>query len=252
MLATAYARLRGEQRIRHQALHDPLTRLANRVLCRDRLEQALAHAERSGSAAAVLFVDVDDFKRVNDLYGHATGDKLLVALARRLAATVRPGDTVARMGGDEFVVVCGDVDERVALALGRRVAAAMNEPLEVAGTEHRLSASVGIALGSGADCQPGGAGLQRRRGRLPGQGGRAAAGSRSSTSGCAAAPWRACAPRPTSRARWSAASWSWRSSRSSRSPTGRSSAARRCCAGAAAAAARSPRPSSSRSPRSRG
>ena len=154
VLATAYARLRGEERIRHQALHDPLTRLANRVLCRDRLEQALAHAERSGSSAAVLFVDVDDFKRVNDLYGHATGDKLLVALARRLAATVRPGDTVARMGGDEFVVVCGDVDERIALALGRRVVAAMNEPLEVAGTEHRMSASVGIALGSGGEADP--------------------------------------------------------------------------------------------------
>jgi diguanylate cyclase (GGDEF)-like protein/PAS domain S-box-containing protein len=150
VLATAYARLRSEQRIRHQALHDPLTRLANRALCRDRLEHALAHAERAGSSAAVLYVDVDDFKRVNDLYGHSAGDAVLVALARRLAAAVRPADTVARLGGDEFVVVCEDVDERVALGLGWRVAAAVQEPLEVDGTQHRISASVGIALGSGA------------------------------------------------------------------------------------------------------
>src|SRR5829696_4247222 len=151
VLATAYSRLRSEQRIRHQALHDPLTRLANRALCRDRLEHALAHAKRSGSSAAVLYVDVDDFKRVNDLYGHSAGDAVLVALARRLAAAVRPADTVARLGGDEFVVVCEDVDERVALALGWRVAAAVQEPLEVDGTQHRISASVGIALGSGAE-----------------------------------------------------------------------------------------------------
>src|SRR5215217_2783099 len=150
VLATAYARLRSEQRIRHQALHDPLTRLANRALCRDRLEHALAHAERSSSSAAVLYVDVDDFKRVNDLYGHSAGDAVLVALARRLASAVRPADTVARLGGDEFVVVCEDVDERIALGLGWRVAAAVQEPLEVAGTQHRISASVGIALGSGA------------------------------------------------------------------------------------------------------
>src|SRR5215208_192858 len=150
VLATAYARMRSEQRIRHQALHDPLTRLANRALCRDRLEHALAHAERSGSSAAVLYVDVDDFKRINDLYGHAAGDAVLVALARRLAGAVRPADTVARLGGDEFVVVCEDVDERVALGLGWRVAAAVQEPLEVDGTHHRISASVGIALGSGA------------------------------------------------------------------------------------------------------
>ena len=149
VLATAYARLRSEQRIRHQALHDPLTRLANRTLCRDRLEHALAHAERSGSAAAVLYVDVDDFKRVNDLYGHSAGDAVLVSLARRLTAAVRPADTVARLGGDEFVVVCEDVDERAALGLGWRVATAMQEPIEVAGSHHRLTASVGIALGAG-------------------------------------------------------------------------------------------------------
>ena len=99
VLATAYSRLRAEQRIRHQALHDPLTRLANRALCRDRLEHALAHAGRSGSHAAVLYVDVDDFKRVNDLYGHSTGDAVLVALARRLAGAVRPADAAPDPSG---------------------------------------------------------------------------------------------------------------------------------------------------------
>jgi diguanylate cyclase (GGDEF)-like protein/PAS domain S-box-containing protein len=154
VLATAYAHLRSERRMRHQALHDPLTRLANRTLCRDRLEHALAHAERSGSSAAVLYVDVDDFKRVNDLYGHAAGDAVLVTLARRLTAAVRPADTVARLGGDEFVVVCEDVDERAALSLGRRVATAMQEPVEVAGSQQRLTASVGIALGAGEPADP--------------------------------------------------------------------------------------------------
>ena len=120
MLAIAFSRLLLEDRIRHQALHDPLTGLANRALCRDRIEHALALSERAGSAAAVLFVDLDNFKRVNDLFGHAAGDALLIALAGRMAAAVRPADTVARLGGDEFVVVCEDVDERTALALGWR------------------------------------------------------------------------------------------------------------------------------------
>jgi diguanylate cyclase (GGDEF)-like protein/PAS domain S-box-containing protein len=154
VLAIAFSRSEIEQRFRHQALHDPLTGLANRALCRDRIGHALALSEREGTAAAVLFVDVDNFKRVNDLFGHAAGDALLVALARRMIATVRPADTVARLGGDEFVVVCEDVDERTAIALGSRLAAAVQEPLEAGGTEHALAASIGIALGLTAATDP--------------------------------------------------------------------------------------------------
>jgi diguanylate cyclase (GGDEF)-like protein len=154
MLATAHSRAQTEQQIRHQALHDPLTGLANRALCRDRIAHALAQSKRTRTAAAVLFVDIDNFKRVNDLFGHATGDQLLIALARRMSAAVRPADTVARLGGDEFVVVCEDVDERTALALGSRVAAAVREPIDAGGTQHNLTASVGIALGAAPTTDP--------------------------------------------------------------------------------------------------
>jgi diguanylate cyclase (GGDEF)-like protein/PAS domain S-box-containing protein len=154
VLAIGFSRLSLEEQMRQQALHDSLTGLANRTLCRDRILHALALSEREGGNAAVLFVDVDNFKRVNDLFGHAAGDELLIALARRMEAAVRPADTVARLGGDEFVVVCESIDERTALALGWRLAAAVQEPLPAAGTEHQLAASIGIALGSGAGTDP--------------------------------------------------------------------------------------------------
>jgi diguanylate cyclase (GGDEF)-like protein/PAS domain S-box-containing protein len=147
ILATALARLRDELRLRHEAVHDPLTGLANRTLLRDRLEQALARSEREGGATGVLFVDVDNFKQVNDAYGHARGDELLVELARRLSTAVRPADTVARFGGDEFVVVCEDVTEESALVLGQRLQEAIRVPLTSGGLPHGLSASVGVALG---------------------------------------------------------------------------------------------------------
>jgi diguanylate cyclase (GGDEF)-like protein/PAS domain S-box-containing protein len=147
-LATALERLRGEQRMRHEAVHDPLTGLANRTLLRDRLEHALARSEREEEmATGVLFIDLDNFKQVNDAYGHAAGDAVLVELGRRLRAAVRPSDTVARLGGDEFVVVCEEVDAPTALALGGRLEAAIREPLEVGGVTHLLTASIGIALG---------------------------------------------------------------------------------------------------------
>jgi diguanylate cyclase (GGDEF)-like protein/PAS domain S-box-containing protein len=147
VLATALARLRGEERMRHDAVHDPLTGLANRTLLRDRLEQALARSRRRGGASGLLFVDLDNFKQVNDEYGHATGDAVLVELGKRLQKAVRPSDTVARLGGDEFVVVCEELDEQTAVALGQRLHDALEQPLLIDGIEHRLSASIGIALG---------------------------------------------------------------------------------------------------------
>jgi diguanylate cyclase (GGDEF)-like protein/PAS domain S-box-containing protein len=146
-LATALARLRDEERMRHEAVHDPLTGLANRTLLRDRLEHALARSERDHGATGVLFVDLDNFKQVNDAFGHAAGDAALVELGRRLQTAVRPGDTIARLGGDEFVAVCERVDEDSALAVGQRLLDAICVPFAVAGAQHRLSASIGIALG---------------------------------------------------------------------------------------------------------
>jgi diguanylate cyclase (GGDEF)-like protein/PAS domain S-box-containing protein len=147
VLGTALARLRSEDRMRYEALHDPLTGLANRTLLRDRLEHALARSAREDTAAGVLFIDLDDFKRVNDLFGHAAGDAVLAELGERLRHAVRPADTVARLGGDEFVVVCEEIDEETALALGARLEAAIRRPVRVAGSEQRLTASIGIALG---------------------------------------------------------------------------------------------------------
>ena len=133
--------------MRHEAFHDPLTGLANRTLLRDRLEHALALSERESGTTAVLFVDLDNFKQVNDAYGHATGDAVLVELSRRLRTAVRPGDAIARLGGDEFVVVCEQVNEESALALGRRLQETIRLPLTVGGVKHGLSASIGVALG---------------------------------------------------------------------------------------------------------
>ncbi len=153
VLATAMGRRRDETRMRHEALHDPLTGLANRALCYDRLSHALARAARGSGSAGVLFVDLDNFKRVNDVYGHAAGDDVLIALSRRLSVTVRPADTVARLGGDEFVVICEDITQESAVGLGARLEEAIREPLVVDGVEHRMSASIGIALGLG-DASP--------------------------------------------------------------------------------------------------
>jgi diguanylate cyclase (GGDEF)-like protein/PAS domain S-box-containing protein len=144
-LATALARLRSEERTRYEALHDPLTGLANRTLLRDRLQHALARREHGPTAA--LFVDLDNFKQVNDAHGHATGDVVLVEIATRLHTAVRPGDTIARLGGDEFVAVCEGIDVEAALAVGQRLKDAIELPLAVGPTEHHLSASIGIALG---------------------------------------------------------------------------------------------------------
>ena len=151
-LASALARLRDEERMRHDAVHDPLTGLANRTLLHDRLAHALARSQRHGGETGLLFVDLDDFKQVNDMHGHAAGDAVLAELGGRLRAAVRPADTVARLGGDEFVVVCDEVDEALALALAGRLRDAIRTPIAIGDVEHRLSASIGIAVGgSGAN-----------------------------------------------------------------------------------------------------
>jgi diguanylate cyclase (GGDEF)-like protein/PAS domain S-box-containing protein len=147
-LGTALARLRTEQQMRHEAVHDPLTGLANRTLLRDRLEHALARSQREEEhATGVLFVDLDNFKQINDAFGHAAGDAVLAELGRRLTAAVRPADTVARLGGDEFVVVCEEVDAEAVLHLGDRLLKAIREPVKVGELKHKLTASIGVALG---------------------------------------------------------------------------------------------------------
>ncbi len=129
------ARKTTEAALAHQAMHDALTGLPNRSLLKDRLSLALARAQRSGATVAVLFLDVDRFKVINDSRGHSVGDELLRGIAVRLLDTVRPDDTVARFGGDEFVIVTeGAGTGDGPLALGSRVAQALAEPMDLDGT----------------------------------------------------------------------------------------------------------------------
>ena len=149
-MALENARLYDE--IRHQALHDGLTGLANRVLFRDRVEHAVARGRRSGGQIAVLFIDLDDFKILNDTHGHARGDEVLAIAASRVAAALRPSDTAARQGGDEFAVLIEDVaDEADALAVATRLAEALRQPMPIGHVEVRIAASIGVALGGGPD-----------------------------------------------------------------------------------------------------
>ncbi|HXK10781.1 MAG TPA: EAL domain-containing protein [Vicinamibacteria bacterium] len=135
-----------EERLAYQAFHDPLTNLANRVLFTDRLEHALQLARRAARPVSLVFVDLDDFKNVNDSLGHAAGDQLLVEVARRLLGCVRAGDTAARLGGDEFAVLVeegGGVE--IAIQVAERLQHAVRLPFAVAGREIVLGASLGIA-----------------------------------------------------------------------------------------------------------
>jgi diguanylate cyclase (GGDEF)-like protein/PAS domain S-box-containing protein len=149
-------RKRAEEELAHQAFYDTLTDLPNRALFLDRLSHAIRRAKRrvTGASFAVLFLDVDRFKDVNDSLGHALGDVLLKATARRLEETVRPGDTVARLGGDEFAILLDDLRAMEdAVDVAERVLRAMKEPFQLNGHEMFATASIGIAPGS-VECGP--------------------------------------------------------------------------------------------------
>ncbi len=151
-LVDVTARRDAEAQLARLALHDPLTGLGNRVLLDDRLAQVLLTARRCGVGPTLLFIDLDDFKRINDEHGHAIGDAVLRSVADRLLATARASDTVARLGGDEFVVLCPGVeDPSVGQALADRMVAEVSRPITVVGREVVVRLSVGVVTGA-PDC----------------------------------------------------------------------------------------------------
>lgn len=141
-----------EEQLRHLAFHDSLTRLANRVLFRDRLEHALERAQRSGQPVALMFLDLDNFKAVNDSLGHGEGDHLLVTTARQLTRHTRASDTVARLGGDEFAILIEDVPPLENLRqLAERIVESLRIPYTLDKGDVLVTASMGVVIGSGAD-----------------------------------------------------------------------------------------------------
>ncbi|MGH3993786.1 MAG: bifunctional diguanylate cyclase/phosphodiesterase, partial [Pseudonocardiaceae bacterium] len=155
-------RRRAEEQLAHQALHDALTGLPNRTLLLDRIAHANDRAIRTGTSVAVLFLDIDRFKNVNDSLGHQAGDGLLVAFAERLTGIIRATDTVARSGGtvarlagDEFVVLCEDLrSEHDAVRVAQRIADEVRTPFEIDGNELEVSVSIGIAVSCGRGSPP--------------------------------------------------------------------------------------------------
>ena len=141
-----------EMQTAHKAMHDPLTGLPNRELFQDRLKHAVTRAKRHQSLLGVMFLDLDGFKPINDRLGHEVGDKLLVALARRLEDGLRGSDTPARFGGDEFVVLCEDVaDEQHVIAIAERLQRAIAEPFRIDEHELNVTSSMGVVVSDGRE-----------------------------------------------------------------------------------------------------
>jgi diguanylate cyclase (GGDEF)-like protein/PAS domain S-box-containing protein len=149
------AQIQAERALAYQALHDPLTGLANRLALMDRLPQALAAMERHRSPLAVLFVDLDNFKEINDSFGHDAGDLVLTEIARRLTSIARRSDTVARLGGDEFVLLCPEIDRPTGPeSIGRRIVRTVAAPFGSNGRNLSVTCSVGIAVTSDPGVDP--------------------------------------------------------------------------------------------------
>jgi diguanylate cyclase (GGDEF)-like protein/PAS domain S-box-containing protein len=141
------AHLAQQRRLAYQAEHDDLTDLPNRTLLNDRLGAGIARADRNHRKLGVVYLDLDDFKPINDHYGHDTGDCLLQALARRLNDTMRQTDTVSRIGGDEFIVCVEQIKgEQDAIAAAAKIVYALKQPFQILGQEIKTSASIGIAM----------------------------------------------------------------------------------------------------------
>jgi diguanylate cyclase (GGDEF)-like protein/PAS domain S-box-containing protein len=149
------AQVAAEQALTFQSLHDPVTGLANRVALMDRLSQALASLERQPGRVVLLFIDLDNFKAINDSYGHETGDKVLVEVARRLSGTLRRADTVARLGGDEFVMLCTTMRDDDPRSLGDRIVRVVRQPYIENGLDLSITASVGIVVTRDGDAEAG-------------------------------------------------------------------------------------------------
>lgn len=144
--AQTLVRVRLQRRLAFLALHDQLTGAANRQLLEQSLDEAIGTAARRGEPLSVLFLDLDDFKSINDAFGHAVGDIVLVELAARLHDGVRAGDVVGRIGGDEFVVICPSADGEAAVSVAERILATAGEPLHAAGAAISISVSIGVSL----------------------------------------------------------------------------------------------------------